>query len=223
MKELTSKAFSHFENATIKDIADTANVMQSLQILCQLKGVGPATASLILAVAFPSVVPFFADELFAWISLEREDQLEAFLKKIYPKDGKSMRVDKIIGIKYTEVEYKKLYAAVANLRRRLQSPGNNVSASDIEKAAYVVLQGSEVPLLKLPSLSENTGSRRRPAVDIDSSMTDHSKFSTEPTAKTSLKVDEKGGGTQRRSTRNSNRDESPPQLRSSKRRKMSSD
>ena len=32
-----------------------------------LRGVGPATASLVLSVAFPMDVPFFGDEVFEWL------------------------------------------------------------------------------------------------------------------------------------------------------------
>lgn len=45
---------------------DKSDVSGALQILTQLKGIGPATASLLLAVHDADKVIFFADEAFYW-------------------------------------------------------------------------------------------------------------------------------------------------------------
>ena len=56
------------DNKSVVDItregfkAAEINVGDGLDILCQLKGVGPATASAILSVYLPSEVPFMSDE-----------------------------------------------------------------------------------------------------------------------------------------------------------------
>ncbi|MCJ1283906.1 hypothetical protein MMC26_003237 [Xylographa opegraphella] len=47
--------------------ADGVDPFPALKALAQLRGVGPATASLLLAVAWPADVPFFADELLGWL------------------------------------------------------------------------------------------------------------------------------------------------------------
>ena len=44
-----------------------ADVAAALAHLISLKGIGPATASLILSVAAPDEVPFFSDEVFRWV------------------------------------------------------------------------------------------------------------------------------------------------------------
>ena len=56
------------DNKSVVDItkdgfkAAELNVVEGLDVLCQLKGVGPATASVILSVYLPSEVPFMSDE-----------------------------------------------------------------------------------------------------------------------------------------------------------------
>ena len=42
------------------------DTMGALKILIKLRGIGPATASLLLNVYKPDEVPFFSDELFRW-------------------------------------------------------------------------------------------------------------------------------------------------------------
>lgn len=224
VREVTREAFGGFGDATSAGHADIADVMESLKSLCRLKGVGPATASLILSVAYPNNVPFFADELFAWISLEGKDQAEAFWEKIGSEgrsgDGKSVRFDKLLGIKYTHAEYKRLYAKVVELRRRLEGMGCEVSASDIERAGYVVMQGLEVADLELPVRSGGVGSSREAAVDVDLTAIKKSKSDTESTSKPSLEAGNPNGRSLRMRPRSRIRATSPPQLRSSKRRKV---
>ncbi|OQO02442.1 hypothetical protein B0A48_11969 [Cryoendolithus antarcticus] len=88
-----------------------------LKTLCKLKGIGPATASLLLAVNDPERVPFFSDELFRWA---------------FWKDETASRWDR--KIKYTPKEYRELVARVAEFRSRVEG----VSAAEIEKVAYVL-------------------------------------------------------------------------------------
>ena len=122
-----------------------------------LRGVGPATASLILSV-IPSddrdnQVPFYSDELFSWLCLKR-----------YPSPGGKQQTDtgadlqtKIskgkggkpapVKPKYNIHEYRQLYDAMCEVRERLNRPNEDpdkngethaFSAVDIEKAAFVI-------------------------------------------------------------------------------------
>lgn len=43
----------------------------SLDILTKLKGIGPATAALLLSTSDPETLPFFSDELFRWAFWEK--------------------------------------------------------------------------------------------------------------------------------------------------------
>lgn len=95
-----------------------ANVEATLGILTKLRGIGPATASLLLAVHDASRVIFFADEAFWWLCCE----------------GKQSP------IKYNAKEYRELCSKVDALRSRL-----GVGASDVEKVAYVLMKKPAQP------------------------------------------------------------------------------
>ena len=72
---------------------------------------GPATSSLLLAVAFEEEVPFFADEILGWL-----------------RDGE---VEKL---KYDWKEYKEVWEGVRGVRERL----DGASAVAVERGAWVV-------------------------------------------------------------------------------------
>ena len=86
-----------------------------LNTLVKLKGIGPATASLLLSTLDPKGTPFFSDELFRWACYE---------------DKSGFRWDR--KIKYSAKEYAELLEKVTGLRERL----DGVSAVDVEKVAY---------------------------------------------------------------------------------------
>ncbi|KAM0344404.1 hypothetical protein ACHAPU_007588 [Fusarium lateritium] len=90
-----------------------ADIEATLAVLTKLRGIGPATASLLLAVHDASRVIFFADEAFWWLCC----------------DGKQ------IPIKYNAKEYRELCSKVDHLRSRL-----GVEASDVERVAYVLMK-----------------------------------------------------------------------------------
>lgn len=85
----------------------------ALDILTKLKGIGPATASLLLTVHDPNRVIFFSDEAFYWLCCKG-------------KKGP---------IKYTVKEYQSLRSVAEVLSGRLE-----VSATDIEKVAFVLMR-----------------------------------------------------------------------------------
>jgi len=105
IKETTASAFTSKEA-----------VHSRLNILIKLKGIGPATASLLLSTLDPEQIPFFSDELFLWAFWE---------------DKAGSRWDR--KIKYSAKEYRDLVAKVDALRERVK-----VSALEVEKVAYVL-------------------------------------------------------------------------------------
>ncbi|KAF3052516.1 hypothetical protein E8E11_011506 [Didymella keratinophila] len=109
---------------TIKETTQSAfaepDVMKALKILTSLRGIGPATTSLLLSVHQPDTVPFFSDELFRW------SQWDAAGKK-----GDDKGWDR--KIKYNVGEYKEVLKSMGELRKRL-----GVRAVDAEKVAYVL-------------------------------------------------------------------------------------
>lgn len=88
----------------------------AVKTLTDLRGVGPATASLLLSVASPESVPFFSDELFRWTSWDDEGST-----------GWNRT------IKYNLKEYDRLFGRVELLSRRL-----GLRAVDMEKVAWVL-------------------------------------------------------------------------------------
>lgn len=82
----------------------------------KLKGIGPATAALLLSTNNPEEHPFFSDELFRWA---------------FWSDAPGSRWDR--KIKYSLKEYRDLLARVDELRDRIGK-----SALEAEKVAYVL-------------------------------------------------------------------------------------
>ncbi|KAK5632707.1 hypothetical protein RRF57_008421 [Xylaria bambusicola] len=101
------------------------NVTKAMDAITKLKGIGPATASLLLSVHDPERVIFFSDEAFWWLCCSGQQS----------------------PIKYNAKEYQQLNIAADKLVKRLQ-----VGATDIEKVAYVVMKDNagKVPISMSP-------------------------------------------------------------------------
>lgn len=106
IKETTTSAF--------RLLPDTS---KALKVLTSLKGIGPATASLLLSVAAPDSVPFFSDELFRWCVWDEPGSPNGWQRKI----------------KYNAKEYELVLEKVHALVKRL-----GVRAVDAEKVAWVL-------------------------------------------------------------------------------------
>ena len=115
------KLVSSNDEATAKDVVQQAikqywaerDVSKALNSITKLRGIGPATASLLLSVHDPENVIFFSDEAFYWLCC----------------DGKK------VPIKYNMKEYVQLSSAADSITKRLR-----VKATEVEKAAYVLLR-----------------------------------------------------------------------------------
>lgn len=91
LQDTEVKAASEKSFQLISDSAKDINaIMKSIKALTVLRGIGPATASLILSLISPDT-PFFSDE--------------AAVKVLQPTGGRR-------GLKYTEAEYKKFLGLV---------------------------------------------------------------------------------------------------------------
>ena len=113
--------------------------VDSIKALTELKGVGPATASLLLSCYDPDRVPFFSDELIRYIHWVRANG-QGWDRKI----------------KYNLSEYKEMFEKLQGLREKLQKEsGNPVSALDLEKVAYVLGKESHSKTLGLSVLETN--------------------------------------------------------------------
>ncbi|EEA27670.1 hypothetical protein TMatcc_004033 [Talaromyces marneffei ATCC 18224] len=114
-----------------------------------LRAVGPATASLILAVATEgkkNEIPFYSDDIYWWLCLGLFPGSE---KNRYndKKAAKSMRDDGRLDVKYNMEEYRELYEEVFKLRHRLnhgddekdqKEEPRQFSCADVERVAYVL-------------------------------------------------------------------------------------
>ncbi|ETS81191.1 hypothetical protein PFICI_06193 [Pestalotiopsis fici W106-1] len=110
----------------------------ALAAICKLKGIGPATASLLLSVHDPERVIFFSDEAFWWLCCSGQKA----------------------PIKYNPKEYAELNQAAQALVQRL-----NVSATAVEKVAYVIMKDEALPLtaVEKPKVTKKAPSGKTPA------------------------------------------------------------
>ena len=96
-------------------------------MMTDLRGIGPATASLFLSCYDPVKVPFFSDELYRYLHWE---------------DARQKGWDRKIG--YTMKEYRALFEKLQVLRVRLEKEsGKDVKAVDIERMAYALAKGAQ--------------------------------------------------------------------------------
>ena len=149
---LSRRAFALFEGREIIGPGDPYTYTLARILLCGIQGVGPATASLILSIAFPREAPFFSDELYTWaVAMKEKSQDEAKQEQAKVLQGGDARKLKKIApsIKYTPKEYMELCESIIELQKRIHSEGTesgdkDVSATDIERAAYVIMRSDEV-------------------------------------------------------------------------------
>lgn len=108
---------STIEETTISAFKLLPDATKALKTLTALKGIGPATASLLLSVAAPDTTPFFSDELFRWCAWDEPGSPSGWKRKI----------------KYNAKEYELVLEKVNALEKRL-----NVRALDAERVAWVL-------------------------------------------------------------------------------------
>jgi hypothetical protein len=108
------------KNSSSSSSSGGSSIPSTIQTLCLLRGIGPATASLLLSVHDPDSVLFFSDEAFWWLCC----------------DGR--RGERI---KYTPKEYQVLLSEASKVTGRL-----GVGATEVEKVAYVLMKRGVVPV-----------------------------------------------------------------------------
>lgn len=142
------KLVSSNDSSSVEDIIQEAvelyrkssNISGALKILTKLRGIGPATASLLLAVLDPDRVIFFADEAYYWLCC----------------GGKQA------DIKYNAKEYEDLSARAHELCKRL-----NVRAVDVEKVAYVMMRRKETEDINDAEKSEPSTAASKTREDLN--------------------------------------------------------
>ncbi|KAH9834719.1 hypothetical protein Tdes44962_MAKER08631 [Teratosphaeria destructans] len=141
-------------------VHDPTSLRRSLDHLCALRGVGPATASLLLSVADTTRFPFFSDELYRWAHYaDPAGTTRATAGKGWERK-----------IEYSMRAYLSLYERVEAFRRRMrEDEGEEVGALDVEKVGYVLGRtgGKGVVEAKQPGqdAAGKRGGRKRKAVE----------------------------------------------------------
>ncbi|CAG8983035.1 hypothetical protein HYALB_00010162 [Hymenoscyphus albidus] len=128
IEEATEDGFSHYA----KNPNDIKVVIEKLSAL---NGIGPATASLLLAIHDPDNVIFFSDEVYSWLV----------------NNGKKST------LKYTIKEFEEVYTKAEALHRRL-----GVNYIDIEKVAFVTIKENEPVHVPKPKKEPSGLPRGRP-------------------------------------------------------------
>ena len=136
IKTTTQSAFA----AVTSEKATQENISTALDTLIKLKGIGPASASLLLAVFRPDQVPFFSDEAYRWI--------------MHTGSSSSGGWDR--PIKYNLKEYMEYVKGVSQLIERLDE---NVKAVDVERVGWVL--GREKAVIVRPG--EDDASAAKPS------------------------------------------------------------
>ncbi|CAI7583464.1 unnamed protein product [Penicillium glandicola] len=143
----TSTAFAAIPDADPVVSPNDAFPKASMDALtAPIRGVGPATASLILSIATvfgdaKQQVPFYSDDVYLWLCLMDFPEGQGSKEQ---KPSKHKKPNGELIAKYNMNEYRDLWNAAQELRARLndsagEKSGNGpVSFIDIEKAAYVL-------------------------------------------------------------------------------------
>jgi hypothetical protein len=110
-----------------------------LDQLTKLKGVGPATASLIASCYDPDHIPFFSDELFRWLHWDGRNFEGSTTGIKQVGNGWSRQIG------YTAKEYESLRISCGEVQKRLSNTGRNITSLEMEKVAYVLgKEGADV-------------------------------------------------------------------------------
>ncbi|KAJ0424589.1 hypothetical protein BJY00DRAFT_275922 [Aspergillus carlsbadensis] len=127
-----------------------------------LRGIGPATASLLLSVASPAQIPFYSDDTFLWLIVGMYpawNDESGWVRGEAPH-GEKRKMVKPSGeliAKYHVAEYKALFEAVQRLLVRLngEREGEEVGCTDLEKVAFVVRHVGESGLTGIKGEDED--------------------------------------------------------------------
>ncbi|KAI0837602.1 DUF1479-domain-containing protein [Hypoxylon sp. FL0890] len=168
------KLVSENDEALVEDIIQEAvkgyransDAPKALNIIAKLRGIGPATGSLLLSVHEPKDVIFFSDEAFYWLCCNGQKS----------------------SIKYNAKEYEELSTAAKALVERL-----GVDAVDIEKVAYVLMKEGPSETISVNGKSDATSNVEPAQVDSSKKPTKRkSNASGDNTLPTPLRRSKRG-------------------------------
>jgi hypothetical protein len=150
---VSSNSESQIKAATVaafallsQDIAVQTGVLPALNKLAVLKGIGPASASLLLSVCYPQDIPFFSDEAFRWVMTGVD-----FTKNVGGKGWNR-------SIKYDKKEYVEFIKRVREVMERL---GGDVRAVDVERVGWVLGREKAAILVSTEGTSDGRDTARQ--------------------------------------------------------------
>lgn len=124
----TDNKKANIENLNLETFKRT--VKSSLSCVTKLHGVGPATASLVLSIFAPGLVPFFEDELYIWLTNSKAGA-KSTANSVAQSKGKEKTAE--VKLKYDLKEYEFLLDHAWGVMRR-----TGLDARELEKVAYVL-------------------------------------------------------------------------------------
>jgi hypothetical protein len=164
IRKTSSRAFEIASKVSDKKHESIANkIMEAIAVLVDLKGIGPASASLLLSVRFPRSVPFFSDEAYRWLTSTTGDPWKA-------------------GIKYNAKEFRAMLSSSLELCERLP-----VAAIDVERVGWVLGQEESNLDLKVSEAVRGGSKRKQEETqerDVMDGPADESLQATQPAPNT---------------------------------------
>lgn len=128
VRNTTTAAFAHLASAQRNKPGEDLpwkGVELAMSDVVELRGVGPATASLVLSCYDPNSVPFFSDELFRLFHWE--EQPAKGIEKGWERK-----------ITYTLKEYRSLIEKMSEFRAAVKADRRAWTCVELEKAAWVL-------------------------------------------------------------------------------------
>ncbi|OOG01148.1 hypothetical protein ASPCADRAFT_38149 [Aspergillus carbonarius ITEM 5010] len=139
VRKVTGEAFAALHGTTQLDEGEEVFPAQAVDMLVKpLRGVGVATASLILSLATTEGgsggVPFYSDDVYLWVCLGEYSPGLGGEAEARVQRGLYKRVNGELNVKYDVKEYRGLWQGVKGLQRLL----GEASCLEVEKVALVV-------------------------------------------------------------------------------------
>lgn len=162
MKLVSSNDASLVEK-TVKESLEVyerkANAPAAVDVLTRLKGIGPATASLLLAVHDPDNVVFFADEAFYWLCNHgRKDPIKYNAKEYAELCQEAQALAKRLDVKSVEIERVAYVLMSYNASTTAEKIPEKAPKKDLKK-------DPKKPTVKVEHESKTTASKRKIATD----------------------------------------------------------
>lgn len=183
------------DKVMMKLSAQEGTAKEKMKIATSLRGIGPATASLVLSCIDPLKYPFFSDELYRWIHWDGKN-VEGKNAGIKPGKGWARPIG------YTQKEYDSLIARCQMVQERLSGNYQDLDFLDLEKVAYVLGKEQLDLDVEIPMATKKQEGEGEVGTKIGSKRL---RKEVEPSAEARVKRFKSSDGTSSQPTRKSSR------------------